>query len=118
MEETSPASMPRIYPKRVGPWMLGLGTNGMSRAESGARVACVTGRVPHCGSLASAQDLTAPQLELYFGEDRRDGKVFVNGQQSVSRRPAFASSYDVKERSCIRERIRCVAIANYGPAAA
>ena len=68
--------------------------------------------------MASAQDLTAPAMELYFGKIDGDGKVFVNGQQIGSAGdPRSASSYDVKTFLHPGENTIAVAIANYGPAA-
>jgi len=66
----------------------------------------------------SAQDLSAPGLELYFGKIEGDGKVLVNGRLIGSAGDArAASSYEVQAFLHPGENTIAVTVANYGTAA-
>ena len=68
--------------------------------------------------IVSAQDLTAPAMELCFGKIEGDGKVFVNGQLvGPAGDPRAASSYDVKTLLHPGENMIAVTVANYGSSA-
>jgi beta-galactosidase len=87
------------------------------RAESGPLGLAERG-VFRARFTVSAQDLSAPIVELWFGKIDGDGSVYVNGQRIGPAGDSRAASiYDVKTLLHPGVNTIAVAIANYGPAA-